>query len=143
MKTGSIYHMDWAMASILGQLYYWVSFTIFFILPFVSLLAMNSVIIHKIRNRAIFKQKSDENDIGRGQGQNQGQGQGFKAKNTENQVFAMLLLVSFGFLTLMTPGYVLFLFIMLADIFSSPRMFAGYYLFYNIAQKMHYSNHGV
>ena len=141
-------HEDWqclpyglAMATVLGQLYYWVSFTIFFILPFVSLLGMNCVIIHNIRNRSIFKQRSDEHDTSQGQGQNQGQG--FKAKNTENQVFAMLLLVSFGFLILMTPGYVLFLFIMLADIFSSPRMFAGYYLFYNIAQKMHYSNHGV
>ena len=132
-----------AMSSVLGQLYYWVSFTIFFILPFVSLLGMNSVIIHKIRNRSIFTQRSNEHDNGEGQSQGQGKSQSSKGKGTENQVFAMLLLVSFGFLTLMTPGYVLFLFIMLADIFSTPRMFAGYYLFYNIAQKMHYSNRGV
>ena len=143
-------HEEWqcmpyglAMASVLGQLYYWISFTIFFILPFVSLLGMNSVIIHKIRNRSVFTQRSVDHDIGQGQSQCQGHGQRSKVKSTENQVFAMLLLVSFGFLILMTPGYVLFLFIMLADIFSSPRMFAGYYLFYNIAQKMHYSNHGV
>ena len=113
----------------------------FLIFPFVSLLGMNSVIIHKIRNRTLFTQKSSELEIRQGQGQSQGQSS--KVKNTENQVFAMLLLVSFGFLILMTPGYILFLFIMLADIYSSARMFAGYYLFYNIAQKMHYSNHGV
>ena len=141
-------HEEWqclpyglAMASVLGQLYYWISFTIFFILPFVSLLGMNSVIIHKIRNRTVFAPRSSESDIGQGLGQSQGQSS--KAKSTENQMFAMLLLVSFGFLILMTPGYILFLFIMLADIYSSARMFAGYYLFYNIAQKMHYSNHGV
>ena len=141
-------HEEWqclpyglAMTSVLGQLYYWISFTIFFILPFVSLLGMNSVIIHKIRNRSVFTQRSGERD--NSQGQSQSQSQSSKVKNTENQVFAMLLLVSFGFLILMTPGYILFLFIMLADIFASPRMFAGYYLFYNIAQKMHYNNHGV
>ena len=141
-------HEEWqclpyglAMASVLGQLYYWISFTIFFILPFVSLLGMNSVIIYKIRNRSVFAPRSSERDIGLGQGQSQGQIS--KVKNTENQMFAMLLLVSFGFLILMTPGYILFLFIMLADIYSSARMFGGYYLFYNIAQKMHYSNHGV
>ena len=139
-------HEEWqclpyglAMASVLGQLYYWISFTIFFILSFVSLLGMNSVIIHKIRNRSVFTQRSVDHDIGQGQSKSQSP----KVKNTENQMFAMLLLVSFGFLMLMTPGYILFLFIMLADIFSSPRMFAGYYLIYNIVQKMHYNNHGV
>ena len=128
-----------AIESVLGLLYFWGSFAIFFVLPFVSLLGMNSVIIHKIRNRSVFTQRSSERDIGQGQCQ----GQSSKVKNTENQVFVMLLLVSFGFLILMTPGYVLFLLITSIDIFSSPVAFAGYYLFYNIGQKMHYSNHGV
>ena len=36
-----------------GQLYYWFSFVLNFALPFVLLLFMNSVIIHKIHNRSI------------------------------------------------------------------------------------------
>ena len=39
-----------------GELYYWLSFVIQFALPFVLLLVMNSIIIHKIRTR--FKNHS-------------------------------------------------------------------------------------
>ena len=70
-------------------------------------------------------------------------GQGQKSKNSESQVFTILLLVSFGFLILTTPGYLLFLIGMLVDFHASPQLFAGYYLFYNVAQKMHYTNHGI
>ena len=41
-----------AMKSIAGEFYYWFSFVIQFVLPFVSILSMNSVIIHRLRIRA-------------------------------------------------------------------------------------------
>ena len=62
---------------------------------------------------------------------------------SESQMFAILLLVTFGFLILTTPGYLLFLFIMLVDFFKTTQLFAGYYLFYNIAHKLHTTNHGI
>ena len=114
-------HEDWqclpyglAIESVFGLFYFWGSFAVFFVLPFVSLLGMNSIIIHKIRNRSVFTQRSSGCDISQGQGQSQGQSS--KIKNAESQVFVMLLLVSFGFLILMTPGYVLFLLITSIDI---------------------------
>ena len=124
-----------AMGKTYGEFYYWLSFVINYALPFVLLLAMNSVIIHKLRNRSM---KTGTKTVTDGV-----EGKTSKSKNSERQVFAILLLVTFGFLILTTPGYLLFLFIMLVNFFESPKIFAGYYLFYNVAQKLHYTNHGI
>ena len=127
-----------AMGKSYGEFYYWFSFVISYALPFILLLTMNSVIIHKICNRGLRIGKQST-----GEGQNQGQGQGTKVKTSDKQVYAILLLVTFGFLILTTPGYLLFLFIMVVDFRASPKVFAEYYLFYNVAQKLHYTNHGI
>ena len=126
-----------AMGKSYGEFYYWLSFVINYVLPFVLLLIMNCVIIHKIRNRSNFMIKKNRTH------QDQGQSKMTKMKTSDKQVYAILLLVTFGFLILTTPGYLLFLFIMIVDFRASPKMFAGYYLFYNIAQKLHYTNHGI
>ena len=118
-----------------GEFYYWFSFVINYALPFMLLLSMNSVIIHKIRRRTLLSYKRNIS--------NAVTGQNSKTKNSEAQIFAILLLVTFGFLILTTPGYLLFLFIMLVNFFASPKIFAGYYLFYNVSQKLHYTNHGI
>ena len=47
------------------QFYYWLSFTINFVVPFVSLLVMNSVIINTLRKRSRF---IDTNSTEEGQG---------------------------------------------------------------------------
>ena len=125
------------------EIYYWLSFGVNFILPFVILLGMNSVIIHRIRLSARLKNKKLVKNIDDNMQEPKGQGQGNKSKGSEGQVFTILLLVSFGFLILTTPGYLLFLFGMLVDFYATPKFFAGYYLFYNVAQKMHYTNHGI
>ena len=114
-----------------GQMYYWLSFVVHYAFPFVLLLIMNSVIIHKIRNRSFtMRNEGNENKT-------------TKMKNSEKQAFAILLLVTFAFLILTTPGYMLFLFLMLVDFFASPRLFATYYLLYNVAHKLHITNHGI
>ena len=114
-----------------GQFYYWLSFTLSYAFPFVLLLTMNSIIIHILRTRSILQAKQE---VGSGrQGQGQDQGQTSKSKNSERQIFAILFLVTFGFLILTTPANLLFLFIMVVDFTTSPQLFAGYYLFYNIA----------
>ena len=127
-----------AMGKAYGEFYYWFSFVINYALPFVLLLTMNSVIIHKIRKRTTMSSRGSGNDGGTA-----AKSQNSKVKNSEAQIFAILLLVTFGFLILTTPGYLLFLFIMVVDFRASPKVFAGYYLFYNVAQKLHYTNHGI
>ena len=124
-----------AMESIAGEFYYWFSFVIQFVLPFVSILSMNSVIIHRLRIRA-----SRSNDL-TGQSINPDPKQ--KTKSSEGQVFAILLLVSFGFLILTTPAYAFFLYVMLVNFFFSPQAFAGYYLFYSVASKLQFTNYGI
>ena len=118
-----------------GELYYWLSFVVQFALPFVLLLVMNSIIIHKIRTR--FKNPSISNSIG---DSNQGEN---SAKTSELQVFAILLLVTFAFLILTTPGHLLFLFVMAIDFFATPRLFATYYLFYHVSHKIYITNYGI
>ena len=131
-------HVNWecvpfgnAKGNLFGEFYYWLSVMVQFALPFVLLLIMNSIIIHKIRNRFVsVKEKSRDANKS-------------SPKNSELQVFAILLLVTFAFLILSTPAYLFFLFVMVIDFFKTPRLFAGYYLFYNVAYKMQFTNHGI
>ncbi len=98
---------------------------------------MNSFIIHAIRRRTeLVETKKPESN-------QQDTQQKSKVRNTEAQVFIILILVTFGFLTLTTPAYCLFLYIMLFDFTKTPGRFAGYNLFFHIAQKLDYTNNAV
>ena len=133
-------HVNWecvpyalAMATIYGQIYYWMSMLVQFLFPFIFLLTMNSFIIHKIRTRENLTQPTTDSK----------QGENPRNKGSELQVFALLLLVTFTFLILSTPAYCLFLFVMLIDFQKTPKMFALYYLLYNIAHKMSFTSYGI
>ena len=116
-----------ARSSIIGQFYHWFSMVLNFAVPFVLLLTMNSFIIHKIRNRP----------------QGHIEGQLSKMKSSEMQVYIILLLVTFGFLTLTTPGYALFIYMMFYNYQKSAYAFAGFNLFYSVAQKTYYTNYAI
>ena len=102
-----------------------------FVLPFVVLLSLNSIIIHKIRNRFALAKKSTRDS-------NQGEN-----KNSELQVFIILLLVTFAFLILSTPAYIFFIYVIVVDFTKTPYLFARYYLLYHVSHKLHISNYGV
>ena len=121
-----------AMSKSYFQLYYWMSLSLQFLLPFVLLLIMNSFIIRTLQKRLIKKisLKADKDDT-----QN-------KSKNPERQVYIILLLVTFSFLILTTPGYLFFIINLLGNFTTSPKMFAGYY-YSNVAQKLHVTNYGI
>ena len=127
-----------AMQTAIGRFYYWFSLVISFILPFILLLIMNSFIIHTIHQRSKFIGNNSQN-----KGQGHDEGQIGKIKNTEMQVFVILLLVTFGFLILTTPAYAFFLYINIADFTATTNTYAGYLLFHSIAQKLHYTNFGI
>ena len=76
-----------------GKLYYWLTELISFILPFVSLLTMDSVIIHTLKQRSKLKFSERERNRHNSRG-----------KNVDKQIFTMLLLVTFGYLILTTPA---------------------------------------
>ena len=130
-----------AMEKPYGQVYYFFSFVVNYALPFVLLLIMNSVIIHKIRKRHVSKKTNDKQKSVLDN--NKLPVQKIKVKSAESQMFALLLLVTFGFLILTTPAYILFLFIMFVDFSQSPKLFAGYILLCNLAHKLYTTNHGI
>ena len=63
-------------------------------------------------------------------------------KNTEKQISITLLLITFGFIFLTTPAHLFTLHALLIKI-DTPRMFAGYYLFYHVSQKISLTNNGI
>ena len=71
---------------VLVKIYYWLTLTLNFLLPFVLLLIMNSVIIRTLQER------SGTQKI---QGQGRNEGQTSKMKNTEKQIFITLLFGNF------------------------------------------------
>ena len=129
-----------------GQFYYWLTLGINFVIPFLSLLVMNSVIIrilHK-RSQSSLMQSTRSQGQGHTQGQghseNTGQGQ---VKNTDQQIYTMLLLVTFSYLILTTPVYIMLLYINLVNHFQSPYHYAAYILFAQVGQQTFYTNFGI
>ena len=83
-----------------GQMFYCLCVILNFAFPFVSLLAMNTVIIHTLRTRFT-------KILGRSEGHGQSEGEGQTIKNSESQIYITLVLVTFSFLLLVTPTYVI------------------------------------
>ena len=119
----------------LGEFYYWLSEIFLFIFPFLSLLTMNSVIIHTLRKRSRLKllQSTD---------QAQSESQNLKGKQTEKQIFTMLLLITFVFLALNIPTRSLVFYLNFYSA-NTPYYYAGLHLFYQIGEKSFYTNHGI
>ena len=116
------------MEPLRGEFYYWLSFVVNYSFPFAALLIMNSFIIHTIRLR---KNLGSTNKIDK------------KTKTSERQIFMILLLVTFSFLLLTTPTYMLFLFNMIIDFGQSPKQQADFQLFFSASQKTWYTNNGI
>ena len=122
-----------------GELYYWLTEILIFIFPCLSLLTMNSVIIHTLRKRS--KQNLTESSA-EGQGEGQGEGQNVKRKQSERQIVTMLLVITFVFvaLNITTRALVFYLTFYSAN---TPYYYAGLHLFYQIGEKAFYTNHGI
>ena len=129
-----------------GMPYFWLSFVIHYALPFVLLLAMNSVIIHTIRTRSLVEKNTKEihgQSQGKSEAHIQCQVQGRKPTSSEGQTFAILLLVTFAMLILNTPAYILFIYIQIVDFTVSPQVYAGYFLFLQLSFNLQVSNYGI
>ena len=136
------------MGEAYGQFYYWLTLGVNFVIPFVSLLVMNSIIIrilHKSSQSSFMKSiRSQGQGHGQGHSENTGQGQGQgQVKNTDQQIYTILLLVTFSYLILTTPVYIMLLYINLVDHFQSPYHYAAYILFAQVGQQTFYTNFGI
>ena len=127
-----------ASQTLFGQIYYWLNFFANFTAPFVILLVMNSVIIHKLRRRSDLKLGQ-----GHGKGHVQGKDKHLKGKQSDIQIYIVLLVVTFSFLILMSPTYVFYIYIFSVDYTKSSSSFALYYLLYHLAHKTYTTNYGI
>ena len=125
------------MQGVYVEVYYWLSFTMNFLFPFISLLTMNSFIIHTLRKRVSTGLASINNQSKDSKGSRKR-----KQKSSESQIYMTLLLVTFGFLILTTPPYVLVVVFSMVE-FNTPRKFALYFLLYQIAQKAYVTNNAI
>ena len=119
------------------QFYYWLTFVLNFIIPFVSLVIMNSFIIRTlyIRSKSNLTEATGTRNENQGQDQSQRQSQTNTVKTVERQIYTMLLLVTFGYLILTTPGYAMLFYVNYVDYLQSPFHFAAYVLFFKSEKK--------
>ena len=122
-----------------SKIFYWVEIIVGFCFPCVSLLIMNSVIIHTLRKRSSLLISRTES---KGQGYNEGHTSS-KMKSSEKQIITMLLLVTFGYLILMSPSYSMISYTAFVDVTRSPKTYAGFRLFESIGQKTYFTNFGI
>ena len=121
------------------------------------LLIMNSFIINALRKRLNKFRNQNVVTLGQeprqsqGQGQCQGQIQGqiryedqsSAAKASEINVYVTLLLVTFAFLILTTPGTIILLYIVQVDIDTSPKAYANFFFLESFTEKLYYTNCGI
>ena len=121
--------------NVLAEFYTWFSEIVIFVFPFVTLLTINSVIIHALRKR------SKQNLMG-SESQGQTEGQNIKGKHPEKQIMTMLLVVTFVYLILLILTRSVVLYINFYND-TTPYYYAGLHLFYQIGEKSFYTNHGI
>ena len=122
-----------ASGNVLGEMYHWLTEICIFIFPFLSLLIMNSVIIHTLRKRSklIILETSGER-----------QGEGQQIKHSEKQIFTMLLLITFVFLFLNIPTRALVFYLNFSK-GDTRYYYAGLNLFFQIGDKSYVTNHAI
>ena len=99
---------------------------------------MNCVIINTLRQRS-----SNHLTRGHNKGQGQNERSTTRIRTSERQIYQILLLVTFSFLILSTPAITFRLYSMFHHYRNSPQSFAGFYLYYNVTQKLNYTNTGI
>ena len=107
------------------------------IIPFLSLLIMNSFIIHTLRRRTSFLKSNS-------QGQDQNQGHGSRTKTYETQVYITLLLVTFSYLILWSPFYIYTWITNIMGYYPKTAFsVAATFLCLEISVKLGYTNYGI
>ena len=129
-----------------GRLYMYTELIISFIFPFISLLSMNCVIIHTLRLRSNFIiSKSENYEPSQMEVKSQGQPQGSasKIKSAETQITVTLLVVTFSFLILTTPAYIILMLSILVEIGTTPRDFAMWFFLLVFGEKLFITNNAI
>ena len=131
-----VFQIDLHLTMYLGEIYHWSTEILTFVFPFISLLTMNSIIIHTLRKRSEAKSVTAKRSKWKLKVTL------WKSKSTEKQIVTMLLLVTFVFLTLNIPVRALVFYLNFSS-GNTPHYYAGLHLFYHVGEKAYYTNHGI
>ena len=107
---------------------------------------MNCVIIHTLRLRSNFiisKPENYEPSQMEVKTQGQLQGRASKTKSAETQITVTLLVVTFSFLILTTPAYIILMLSILVVIGPTPRDFAMWFLLLVFGEKLFITNYAI
>lgn len=103
--------------------YIWMNFSLSCVIPFLLIMSCNCIIIQKLRqHRCVSAQQ--------------------KTVPTE-KISGVLLAVSFTMLLLTLPQYTRYVYYSIVDYHQSPRDYAHYILWYNITNKLFFTNHAI
>ena len=101
---------------------------------------MNCVIIHTLKTRSNLTISQSRSQV---QGQGRSEGHAPKSRNPDNQITVTLLVVTFSFLALTTPGYFNLVYLIVVGMGNRPKGFATFYLFYHLGEKSFYTNYAI
>ena len=123
-----------ASVTVIGEVYYWLTQIFIFIIPFTSLLTMNSIIIYTLRKRSKL-------NISDSQGQSEGQT--LKSKHFEKQILTMLLLVTFTYLIFNVSMRALNFYRTFFYTGNTPSYHANFHLTFLVGLQAFYTNHAI
>ena len=134
--------VSYGAGDVYTQVYSWLTFILNGIISFICLIAMNLTIIHSVRkSHKRFSNGGEPVKILEDQ-HSVSQTKQRLRKNTENQLTAMLLLVTTLFLVLLIPTYVRFLYFNYVKR-DTPEKYATSMLFYYLSTRLYFTNSGI
>ena len=124
---------DCAAYAVKGKLitaYLYLSFVVTSIIPFISLVGMNFIIIQAVRNSRKLRTQNQDTDQR-------------KMKQVETQLTVMCVIIASTYIILFLPSYLRFILYQIIPPNSSPKTFAGFYLFVHLSFRLYASNYGI
>ena len=123
----------YAIKGKLVTVYLYLSFIVTSIVPFLSLVIMNFIIIRAVKkSRQLRHQNTDSNNT-----------DFKKGKQVENQLTIMCIVIAATFVTLFLPSYIRFIVYQVIVPTSSPKTFAGFYFFVHVSFRLYATNYGL
>ena len=123
----------YAVKGKLVTMYLYLSFVVTSVVPFLSLVIMNFIIIRAVKKRRqLRRQNTDSNNT-----------DFKKGKQVENQLTIMCVVIAATFVTLFLPSYARFIAYQVIAPTSSPKTFAGFYFFVHISFRLYAANYGL
>ena len=132
----------------LVEAYVYLSFIVASLIPFVSLIVMNCLIIRAVRKSRKMHLSScsnlgPRNSVSEANDKVHNNSQVMKMKQVETQLTRMLVLIATVHVILFLPSYIRFVYSQIVDVRGSPDVYAGFFFFVHLSFKLYATNSGI